>query len=67
VSKKNVDAIDEFKVNGWMLHLGFRWEQQTEYQNGPHLWVKYGHSYTQEQAIFWYRVTNPRKIWRFWL
>ena len=53
----------EFKVNRWMVKLGFHWHH--EVNSGIELyWEKNGQRYTQLQAIVMYVAVKNR--WKFW-
>jgi hypothetical protein len=63
--------VNEFKVNAWMIKLGFHWDITPGTPANPNpfngLWVKDGNAFSQEQAVFWYQTLHVKKWWRFWL
>ncbi len=59
-----VDRRLEFKVNRFMLKIGFVWENEPNTNIRGH-WTKDGQQVSQLQAIAIY--TGINKWWRFWL
>ena len=56
--------INEFKVNRFMLKVGFIWEFESD-TNLRGYWAKNGQHLSQLQAIEIY--TGVKRWWRFWI
>ena len=55
----------EFKLNKWMLKLGFVWLDDEAGVNFKGKWHKDGEQITQLQALIFY--TNIKRWWKLWM